>query len=131
MKGLAIRNDSVPGNFCLTLSSDFRSGLAIRKGFPMRNDSVLANFCLIASINNFQILKSDIKVLIRLMIVELKNLRSQVSRAAGQAFAELYLHLGKAMEQDLEKQVIIINDLISNIDLRNIILYSLKLITTT
>jgi len=50
-------------------------------------------------------LRNDIKLLIRLMIAELKNLRSQVSRSAGQAFAELYINLGKAMEQDLEKQV--------------------------
>ena len=37
------------------------------------------------------------------MIAELKNLRSQVSRAAGQAMAELFLNLGTAMEMDLEK----------------------------
>ena len=43
------------------------------------------------------------KTLIRLMIAELKNLRSQVSRAAGQAMAELFLNLGTAMEMDLEK----------------------------
>ncbi len=42
------------------------------------------------------------------MLLQLKNLRSQVSRAAGQAMAELYLNLGKAMEQDLGKMVAIL-----------------------
>jgi hypothetical protein len=42
------------------------------------------------------------------MIAELKNLRSQVSRAAGQCMAELYLNLGLAMEQDLEKTTAIL-----------------------
>ena len=50
-----------------------------------------------------QLLRTDMKTLIRLMIAELKNLRSQVSRAAGQAMAELFLNLGTAMEMDLEK----------------------------
>ena len=50
-----------------------------------------------------QLLRTDMKTLIRLMIAELKNLRSQVSRAAGQAMAELFLNLGTAMEIDLEK----------------------------
>ena len=39
------------------------------------------------------------------MMAELKNLRSTVCRAAGQAFAELFLQLGKSMEVDLEKVV--------------------------
>ena len=42
------------------------------------------------------------------MLGALKNLRSQVSRAAGQAFAELYVHLGKAMELDLDKTVVLL-----------------------
>ena len=52
---------------------------------------------------SLQLLRTDMKTLIRLMIAELKNLRSQVSRAAGQAMAELFLNLGTAMEMDLEK----------------------------
>ena len=43
--------------------------------------------------------------LVRLMMAELKNLRSQVSRAAGQAYAELFLNLGRAMETELDKTV--------------------------
>ena len=39
------------------------------------------------------------KFLGRLMLSELKNLRSQVCRAAAQAYAELYFNLGRAMEQ--------------------------------
>ena len=38
-------------------------------------------------------------------MAELKNLRSQVSRAAGQAYAELFLNLGRAMETELDKTV--------------------------
>ncbi len=48
-------------------------------------------------------LRTDMKTLLRLMMAELKNLRSQVCRAAGQAMSELFLNLGMAMELDLEK----------------------------
>lgn len=42
------------------------------------------------------------------MLGALRNLRSQVCRATGQAFAELYVHLGKAMELDLDKTVVLL-----------------------
>ena len=53
-------------------------------------------------------LLGDLKNVIRLLTGALKNLRSQVSRSAGQAFAELYVQLGKAMELDLDKVVILL-----------------------
>ena len=53
-----------------------------------------------------ELLRTDMKNLIRTVSEVLKNLRSQVSRAGAQAFGELFLHLGKAMEQDIEKTVV-------------------------
>ena len=48
------------------------------------------------------------KTVVRYMMAELKNLRSQVCRLAGQAFAELFFHLGKSMEVDLEKVAVLL-----------------------
>jgi hypothetical protein len=45
------------------------------------------------------------KQVVGLMMGQLKNLRSQVCRTAGQAYAELFFHLGKDMELDLDKSV--------------------------
>lgn len=53
-----------------------------------------------------ELLRTDMKRLVRTMLEVLKNLRSQVSRAGAQAFGELFLHLGKAMEQDIDKTVV-------------------------
>lgn len=55
-----------------------------------------------------EILRADIKHVIRLLIIQLKNLRSQVCRTAAQATGELFFHLGRAMEVDLEKVVAIL-----------------------
>ncbi|XP_059088940.1 uncharacterized protein LOC131885033 [Tigriopus californicus] len=55
-----------------------------------------------------EILRADMKQVVRLLIVQLKNLRSQVCRTAAQATGELFFHLGKAMEVDLEKVVAIL-----------------------
>eukprot|EP00095_Tigriopus_kingsejongensis_P000153 maker-scaffold188_size271682-snap-gene-1.31 protein:Tk00153 transcript:maker-scaffold188_size271682-snap-gene-1.31-mRNA-1 annotation:"hypothetical protein TcasGA2_TC007441" len=55
-----------------------------------------------------EILRADMKQVVRLMMFQLKNLRSQVCRAAAQTCSELFFHLGKAMEVDLEKVVAIL-----------------------
>ena len=38
-----------------------------------------------------------------MILEELKNLRSQVSRTAGETLGELFLNLGFSMESELEK----------------------------
>ena len=50
-------------------------------------------------------MEQDIKTLRSVLLRSVKNLRSQVSRAACQASAVVFLHLGKTMESDIEKIV--------------------------
>lgn len=49
------------------------------------------------------VLEQDIKTTRSVLLKSVKNLRSQVSRAACQAAAVVFLHLGKSMETDIEK----------------------------
>jgi len=51
------------------------------------------------------VLEDDIKTTRTVLLKSIKNLRSQVSRAACQAAAVIFLTLGKSMETDLEKIV--------------------------
>ena len=47
-------------------------------------------------------------MLVRLMVETVKNLRSQVCRAAAQAWGELFFNLGKAMDVELDKVVVVL-----------------------
>jgi len=62
---------------------------------------------LLASLANqhSDVLEQDIKTVRSVLLRSVKNLRSQVSRAACQAAAVVFLHLGKSMETDIEKLV--------------------------
>ena len=58
------------------------------------------SFLLMIMIDSIKVLESDAKTLKNVMLKSVKNLRSQVCRAAVQAVQVVFLHLGKALEPD-------------------------------
>ncbi len=50
-----------------------------------------------------ELLLVEYKTLMGLLLKQIKNLRSQVCRAAAHTLSELFSHLKKSMESDLEK----------------------------
>ncbi|CAB4065703.1 unnamed protein product [Lepeophtheirus salmonis] len=50
-----------------------------------------------------EVIKSNITMVVRLVTITVKNLRSQVCRIGVQAFAEMFLHLGRSMEGESDK----------------------------
>lgn len=54
---------------------------------------------------NPEVVQTDIKTISFALLVEVRNLRSQVSRAAIQCFAKMLEHFGRLMEQDLDRTV--------------------------
>ena len=53
----------------------------------------------------FKVLESDAKTLKNVMLKSVKNLRSQVCRAAVQAVQVVFLNVGKALETDSDNLV--------------------------
>ena len=63
------------------------------------------SFLLMIMIDSIKVLESDAKTLKNVMLKSVKNLRSQVCRAAVQAVQVVFLNVGKALETDSDNLV--------------------------